>query len=278
MTPLLARVYPNGDADVNAFQYAGGMAFLVRELRAAGLLNENVVTLMGAGLDAMECAPVLADTGKLEWLRWDGPSNNEDVLRPVETAFDSEGGIRMLNCNLGEGIIKTSAVKPENRRVEAPCVIFNDQDELLEAFATQDFERDFVAVVRYQGPKSNGMPELHQLTPHLGVLQDRGFKVALVTDGRMSGASGKVPAAIHMSPEALDGGPLARLQDGDIICLDADAGTLEVKVDAKVFAARQALPPVYDAATLQRRGTLGRNLFDSFRVEASSARSGASFF
>lgn len=278
VTPLLARVYPNGEADVNAFQDAGGMAFLVRELRLAGLLNENVVTLMGKGLDAMEKAPTLTETGKLEWVSSDGPSKNLDVLRPASDAFDSEGGIRMLQGNLGDGIIKTSAVKPQNRRVEAPCVIFNDQDELLAALSTQDFERDFIAVVRYQGPKANGMPELHQLTPHLGVLQDKGFKVALVTDGRMSGASGKVPAAIHMSPEALDGGPLARLRDGDVISLDADAGTVQVQVNATEFAARLVQPPVYDAAKLLRRSTLGRNLFDSFRHEASSARSGASFF
>jgi len=169
-------------------------------------------------------------------------------------------------------------VKPENRRVKAPCVIFNDQDELVQALSTQNFERDFIAVVRYQGPKANGMPELHQLTPHLGVLQDKGFKVALVTDGRMSGASGKVPAAIHMSPEALDGGPLARLRDGDLIELDADKGTVKVLVDTKEFAARLAQPPVLDAAQLLRRNTLGRNLFAGFRHEASSARSGASFF
>lgn len=277
-TPLLARIYPNGDADVNAFQEAGGMAFLVRELRAAGLLNENVMTLMGPGLDAMEKTPALDDSGKLIWTKWEGTSLLPDVLRPVNNAFDHEGGIRILHGNLGEGIVKTSAVKPENRRVKAPCVIFNDQDELVQALSTQNFERDFIAVVRYQGPKANGMPELHQLTPHLGVLQDKGFKVALVTDGRMSGASGKVPAAIHMSPEALDGGPLARLRDGDLIELDADKGTVEVFVDTKEFAARLAQPPILDAAQLLRRNTLGRNLFAGFRHEASSARSGASFF
>jgi phosphogluconate dehydratase len=277
-TPLLARIYPNGDADVNAFQEAGGMAFLVRELRGAGLLNENVMTLMGPGLDALEKAPTLDEDGKLTWVRWQGASLLPEVLRPASNAFDSEGGIRMLHGNLGEGIIKTSAVKPEHRRVKAPCVIFNDQDELVKALSTQNFERDFIAVVRYQGPKANGMPELHQLTPHLGVLQDKGFKVALVTDGRMSGASGKVPAAIHMSPEALDGGPLARLRNGDLIDLDADKGTVEVLVDAKEFAARLAQPPVLDAAQLVRRSTLGRNLFAGFRHEASSARNGASFF
>ncbi|MDX1489921.1 MAG: phosphogluconate dehydratase [Pseudohongiellaceae bacterium] len=278
VTPLLARVYPNGDADVNAFQRAGGMSFLVKQLREEGLLNENIVSLMGEGLDPFELAPTLDANGNLTWCSAAQSSSMPEVLRSASDPFDTEGGIRVLHGNLGEGIIKVSAVKPENRRIEAPCVIFNDQDELLEAFNTQNFERDFIAVVRYQGPKANGMPELHQLTPHLGLLQDKGFKVALVTDGRMSGASGKVPAAIHVSPEALDGGPLARLEDGDVLRLDADAGSLEVLLDAKEFAARMPTPPSFDAAQMQKRNTLGRNLFDSFRHEATSARTGASFF
>ena len=276
VTPLLVRVYPNGEADVNAFQQAGGMAYLVRELRGAGLLNENVVSLMGEGLDPFTKAPSLDADGRLQWLEHTAPSNLPDVLRPAAAPFDTESGIRLLQGNLGEGVIKTSAVKPEHRRVTAPCVIFNDQDEMVMRLQQGGMERDFVAVVRFQGPRANGMPELHQLTPHLGVLQDKGFKVALVTDGRMSGASGKVPAAIHMSPEALDGSPLARLRDGDVIALDADAGTLDVLVTAEVLEARDVEVPVASAEQALLHSTLGRNLFEGFRRGATSAKVGAS--
>ncbi|MDP2141236.1 MAG: phosphogluconate dehydratase [Gammaproteobacteria bacterium] len=278
VTPLLARVYPNGEADVNAFQQAGGMAFLVRELRGAGLLNEDVVTLMGPGLDPMEHAPQLAVDGRLQWVRHTSASMLPDVLAPISAPFDSGSGLHVIHGNLGEGIIKTSAVKAAHRRVTAPCVIFNDQDAMVAALDRGELERDFVAVVRFQGPKANGMPELHQLTPHLGVLQDKGFKVALVTDGRMSGASGKVPAAIHMSPEALDGGALARLRDGDMVALDAEAGTLEVLVDAEEFAARSLAVPALSAEDTMLHSTLGRNLFECFRYATSSAKSGASVF
>ncbi len=278
VVPLLLRVYPNGEADVNAFQRAGGMAFLVRELRSAGLLNENVDSLMGHGLDPFELAPYLNQDGILQWKAAVQESLLPDVLRPVNDPFDSESGIRLLQGNLGVGVIKTSAVQKQHRQVTAPCVVFNDQDEMVEALKTGEYERDFVAVVRFQGPKANGMPELHQLTPHLGVLQDKGYKVALVTDGRMSGASGKVPAAIHMSPEALDVGPLAKLQTGDVIALDADAGTLEVQLSANELAARPlALPNESPQKTLLR-STLGRGLFDSFRQNSSSAKTGASVF
>ena len=276
VTPLLVRVYPNGEADVNAFQQAGGMAYLVRELRGAGLLNENVVSLMGEGLDPFTKAPSLDADGRLQWLEHTAPSTLPDVLRPAAAPFDTESGIRLLHGNLGEGVIKTSAVKPEHRRVTAPCVIFNDQDEMVMRLQQGGMERDFVAVVRFQGPRANGMPELHQLTPHLGVLQDKGFKVALVTDGRMSGASGKVPAAIHMSPEALDGSPLARLRDGDVIALDADAGTLDVLVTAEVLEARDVEVPVASAEQALLHSTLGRNLFEGFRRGATSAKVGAS--
>ena len=276
VTPLLVRVYPNGEADVNAFQQAGGMAYLVRELRGAGLLNENVVSLMGEGLDPFTKAPSLDADGRLQWLEHTAPSTLPDVLRPAAAPFDTESGIRVLQGNLGEGVIKTSAVKPEHRRVTAPCVIFNDQDEMVMRLQQGGMERDFVAVVRFQGPRANGMPELHQLTPHLGVLQDKGFKVALVTDGRMSGASGKVPAAIHMSPEALDGSPLARLRDGDVIALDADAGTLDVLVAAEVLEARDVEVPVASAEQALLHSTLGRNLFEGFRRGATSAKVGAS--
>lgn len=278
VTPLLARVYPNGEADVNVFQQAGGMAFLVRELRGAGLLNENIVSLMGEGLDPFMKAPGLDAQGRLQWTEHTAPSSLPDVLRPAATPFDVHSGIRLLHGNLGEGVIKTSAVKPENRRVTAPCVIFNDQDDMVARLQQGGMERDFVAVVRFQGPRANGMPELHKLTPHLGVLQDKGFKVALVTDGRMSGASGKVPAAIHMSPEALDGGPLARLRDGDVIALDADAGTLEVLVAPEVLAARLVEVPVVSEEQTLLHSTLGRNLFDFFRHGTSSAKAGASVF
>ena len=278
VVPLLVRVYPNGDADINAFQRAGGMAFLVRELRAGGLLNEDVDSLMGHGLDPFVKAPHLDVQGKLEWLDARPESTLPDVLRPVTEPFDQESGIRLLQGNLGIGIIKTSSVKKEHRKVTAPCVVFDDQDDMVAALSSGQYERDFVAVVRFQGPKANGMPELHQLTPHLGVLQDKGFKVALVTDGRMSGASGKVPAAIHMSPEALDGGPLSRIRDGDVIALDADAGTLEVQLSASELASRETAQANWSLEDRELSSTLGRGLFDSFRQCSSTAKSGASVF
>lgn len=278
VTPLLARVYPNGEADINGFQAAGGMAFLVRELRSAGLLNEDVQTLMGSGLDSMEFAPELDKDGKLQWQRFQGASLLPDILRPVSAAFDPEGGIRVLHGNLGEGIIKISAVTKEHRQITAPCVIFDDQNDLVAALESGNYDRDMVAIVRFQGPKANGMPELHALTPHLGILQDKGFKVALVTDGRMSGASGKVPAAIHLSPEALDGGPLAHLRDGDVIALDVDAGTLEVLMESAVLSSRLAELPSGRAADQQMKSTMGRNLFACFNHGVSSAKEGATIF
>lgn len=278
VVPLLVRVYPNGDADINAFQRAGGMAFLVRELRAGGLLNEDVDSLMGHGLDPFVKAPQLDAQGKVEWVDAKPESTLPDVLRPITDPFDQESGIRLLQGNLGIGIIKTSSVKKEHRKVKAPCVVFDDQDAMVAALASGQYERDFVAVVRFQGPKANGMPELHQLTPHLGVLQDKGFKVALVTDGRMSGASGKVPAAIHMSPEALDGGPLSRIRDGDVIALDADAGTLEVQLSAAELASRETAQANWSVEDRELSSTLGRGLFDSFRQCSSTAKSGASVF
>jgi phosphogluconate dehydratase len=278
VVPLLLRVYPNGEADVNAFQQAGGMAFLVRELRQGGLLNENVESLMGTGLDHFEKAPFLDADGVLGWRQADAVSTLPEVLRPFADPFDRDSGIRLLHGNLGEGIVKISAVAPEHRRVTAPCVIFDDQDELVAALDRGELRQDFIAVVRFQGPRANGMPELHQLTPHLGALQDQGYQVALVTDGRMSGASGKVPAAIHMSPEALDGGALARLRSGDVLKLDAEAGTLEVLIQPEIFAARQIEGPKPGSEKDVSRHTLGRNLFDIFRHGSSSARSGATVF
>ena len=244
ITPLIARVYPNGTEDVNAFHAAGGMSYVTRTLLDHGLVHEDVVTVAGAGLRRYQQEPFL-DGGKLVWR--DGPetSLNRDILRPADDPFEAEGGMRLLTGPLGRGVIKTSAVKPGHRVIEAPALVFDDQDELLAAHQRGELERDFIAVVRFQGPRANGMPELHSLTPVLGVLQDKGFKVALVTDGRMSGASGKVPAAIHMTPEAKAGGPLAFVRTGDVIRLDAVAGTLDIQVDPRALMARgpAACPP-----------------------------------
>ncbi|MAT95110.1 MAG: phosphogluconate dehydratase [Halioglobus sp.] len=272
VVPLLARVYPNGAADINDFQQAGGMAFLVRELRGAGLLNEDVVTLLGPGLEHLSHAPGASAEGGVCWQTAVTATARPDVLRHAAEPFDSEGGLRLLSGNLGQSVIKVSAVAPEHRAVEAPCRVFASQELLRDACEAGEMDRDVVAVVRFQGPRGNGMPELHKLTPYLGVLQDKGFNVALVTDGRMSGASGKVPAAIHLSPEALDDGPIARLRDGDVIALDAAAGTLEARVDAAEFARREPAPPppVPD--------TLGRGLFDLFRRHAAAAPEGAGVF
>ena len=271
--PLLARIYPNGKADVNHFHAAGGTAFLVRELLGAGLLHQDVRTAAGRGLDAYTTEPTLAD-GRLTWR--DGPTESLDteVLRPVDDPFDKDGGLRMLAGNLGRAVIKTSAVAPEHRLIEAPARVFGDQSEFQAAFEAGELDADLVAVVRYQGPKANGMPELHKLTPPLGVLQDRGHRVALVTDGRMSGASGKIPAAIHVTPEAAaDESPIARLRDGDLVRLDADAGTIEVLVDPAELAGRTAADPP-DRPFV---GT-GRELFESFRRAVGPADAGASIF
>jgi phosphogluconate dehydratase len=270
--PLLARIYPNGSADINDFQQAGGMAFLVRELRAGGLLNEDIRTVIGDGLDAYCAAPEQDGGGAAAWQTPVLKSSRHDVLRGVGEPFQNEGGLRRLMGNLGESVIKVSAVVPEHHQVRAACRIFESQDAMRDAFEAGELDRDVVVVVRFQGPAANGMPELHKLTPFLGVLQDRGFKVALVTDGRMSGASGKVPAAIHLTPEAINEGPISRLRDGDVIALDAAAGSLSVEVDESEFASRApAAPP--PAAT-----TLGRGLFAAFRSGASGAGAGASVF
>jgi phosphogluconate dehydratase len=269
--PLLARVYPNGSADVNHFHAAGGMGFLIRELLSGGLLHADVLTLMGRGLQHYTQEPWL-DGGRLAWRPAAAQSHDLNVLRPLSQPFSADGGLRVLSGNLGRAVVKVSAVKPEHRRVRAPAVVVNDQKELNELFKQGKLERDFVAVVRYQGPQANGMPELHKLTPVLGTLQDRGFRVALVTDGRMSGASGKIAAAIHVTPEALAGGLLARVQDGDWITLDCDAQTLELEVDAATLASRSAPVPDLEA---NAHGT-GRELFGLFRQNAGSAEHGAS--
>jgi phosphogluconate dehydratase len=272
VVPLLARVYPNGTADINDFEAAGGTAYLVNELLGVGLLNEDVVTLLGPGLDSHCCAPHRDTSGALQWSQPVTRSARLDVLRPAADAFAAEGGLRCLSGNLGDSVIKVSAVEEEHQRVKAPCRVFVSQDELRAAFEAGEMERDVVAVVRFQGPRANGMPELHKMTPYLAELQDRGFSVALVTDGRMSGASGKVPAAIHMSPEAVDGGPIARLRDGDVIELDAASGQLNVQVDEREWRAREpAHAPLNHA-------TLGRGLFDMLRANVGTATAGASIF
>jgi phosphogluconate dehydratase len=278
IVPLLVRVYPNGSEDINAFQRAGGTAFLFRELRQAGLLHDDVKTIMGDGLEAYEYSPTLVDqdksegSGKAVWETKVTESTIPEVLSPMSDPIAAEGGLRLISGNLGNGIVKISAVKPEHRFVKAPCRIFNDQISLKIAFEAGELDRDFIAVVRFQGPKACGMPELHQLTPYLGVLQDRGFNVALVTDGRMSGASGKIPAAIHLAPEADEGGPLARLQDGDILELDSDNGSLTAEISVDEFQKRELVKHTQD------NDTLGRSLFTSFRNTVESAELGASTF
>ena len=270
VTPLLARIYPNGSADVNHFHAAGGMAFLVRELLDAGLLHDDTITV-GGDFRAYAKEPGLED-GKLVWRDAAFTTLDRDILRPASEPFDREGGIRLLTGNLGRAVIKISAVAPHHRTVEAPAVVFHDQKDFLDAFRRGELERDLIAVVRFQGPQANGMPELHKLTPPLSVLQDKGFRVALVTDGRMSGASGKVPAAIHLTPEAADGGPIARLRDGDVIRIDPEKGTLEVRVDAREFESRK--PERFS----QQSWGLGRELFAPFRAHVGPADKGASIF
>ncbi|WP_293759567.1 phosphogluconate dehydratase [uncultured Aquitalea sp.] len=271
--PLLTRVYPNGKADVNHFHAAGGMGFVIRELLSAGLLHEDVATIVGKGLSAYANEPWL-DGAALKWRPAPALSGDLDVLRPASDAFSPDGGLRVVSGNLGRAVIKVSAVKPEHRVVEAPAVVFHDQNDMLAAFKRGELERDFVAVIRFQGPRANGMPELHKLTPALSILQERGFAVALVTDGRMSGASGKVPAAIHVSPEAVSGGAIGKVRDGDIVRLDAVAGTLEVKVPAEEWAQRDQA-----VANLEHNQFgVGRELFAVFRESANAAEAGAMSF
>ena len=268
VTPLIARVYPSGTEDVNAFHAAGGMAYVIRQLLDAGYAHDDVVTAAGPGLRHYQREPFLAD-GALVWRDGATTSLAPDILRPADNPFEAEGGIRMLTGPLGRAVIKVSAVRPEHQIVEAPALCFDDQEHLLAAFKRGELDRDFIAVVRFQGPRANGMPELHSLTPTLSVLQDRGRKVALVTDGRMSGASGKVPAAIHLTPEAAVGGPIARIRDGDILRLDARAGSLTVKLDENELMNREP------AAAPRTGAGYGRELFAWARAVASPADEGA---
>ena len=274
VTPLLARVYPNGSADVNAFQAAGGVALVIRELLGVGLLHADVRTVAGPeGLWHYTQQPVLHN-GSLTWVDAPAHSGDPSIIATAQAPFSPDGGLRLLQGNLGRAVIKVSAVKPAHRVVEAPALVLRDQHELQEAYHRGELNRDLVAVVLGQGPRANGMPELHALTPLLTNLQDQGFKVALVTDGRMSGASGKVPAAIHVTPEVLAGGPLGKVRTGDLIRLDADAGTLQALVPETEWAART--PIELDVSPYQV-GT-GRELFAGLRQRVSGAEQGAMTF
>lgn len=271
VTPLLARVYPNGTADINQFHAAGGMAFVTRELLLAGLLHGDTVTVAGTGLGAYTQEPWM-DGEKIAWR--DGPTRSldETILRPVSSPFEMEGGIRLLQGNLGRGVIKISSVPPDRRTIDAPAAVFESQADFSAAFKAGKLDRDVVAVVRFQGPRANGMPELHALTPPLTVLQNKGFRVALVTDGRMSGASGAIPAAIHVTPGADQDSAIARIQDGDRIVLDAEHGRLDLMVDPSVLAARpRAVAPP------EQHGW-GRELFAPFRAFAGDAEAGGGIF
>ncbi|MFO1105667.1 MAG: phosphogluconate dehydratase [Amaricoccus sp.] len=269
VTPLMARVYPNGLADVNHFHAAGGLGYMIGELLEAGMLHPDTRTVAGDGLARYAQEPKLRD-GVLVWEEGADHSLNDKILRPAADPFQATGGLRRLHGNLGTGVMKVSAVAPERHVIEAPARVFHDQEEVKRAFRAGEFTTDTVVVVRFQGPKANGMPELHSLTPVLAVLQDRGLRVALVTDGRMSGASGKVPSAIHVSPEALDGGPLARLRDGDLVRVDATAGTLDVLTPGALDR-----PVVHPDLSANGFG-VGRELFAAFRAHVGAAEAGAS--
>lgn len=269
--PLLTHVYPSGQADVNQFHAAGGIALVIRELLDNGLMHEQVSTVAGgSGLYQYTQEPWL-DSGTLKWRDGLRESVDESIIRKASAPFQMDGGLRLLSGNLGRAVVKTSAVKPEHRMIEAPAIVFHSQDALRVAFDNGELERDFIAVIAYQGPRANGMPELHKLTPILGVLLDRGFKVALVTDGRMSGASGKVPAAIHVSPECVLDGPLAKVETGDLIRLDTEKGILQAVVDDAQWQARAPETPDLTRKTIN----MGRELFTAFRHHVSSAESGA---
>jgi phosphogluconate dehydratase len=273
VVPLLTRVYPNGNADVNQFQAAGGPGFVIRELLDAGFMHADVLTVRAGGLREYTGIPVGTSEGGLQWTAV-GASRDEAVVRPFKAPFSASGGLKLLQGNLGRSVIKVSAVPDDRHVIEAPCRVFDSQDALHRAFTADELNRDVVCVVRWQGPQANGMPELHKLTPPLAVLQGKGFKVALVTDGRMSGASGKVPAAIHVSPEAAAGGPLARVRDGDRIRLDATAGTLQVLLSDAEWAAREVLA-MPDTLLQANAVGMGRELFAGMRRNTLTAEAGA---
>ncbi len=274
VVPLLAKIYPNGKADVNHFQAAGGVAFLIRNLLEAGLLHNDVTTVAGKGLLHYTKEPKLID-GKLTWVDGVVQSLDDKVLRSIDAPFQPDGGLRLMQGRLGRGVIKISAVAPEHRKVKAPAIVFDSQEAVQAAFDRGELHRDFIAVVRFQGARANGMPELHRLTPVLGVLQDQGFHVALVTDGRMSGASGKVPAVIHLSPEALLNGPIGKVQTGDMLIIDAEAGVLDIELDEQTWQSRPVAQPEHQA---ENEVGFGRELFGVFRAAAAPAEHGASVF
>jgi phosphogluconate dehydratase len=269
IVPLITRMYPTGAADVNHFHAAGGMGFVIRTLLEQHLLHEDVQTIIGQGLSAYTKEPKIAND-QLVWEEGARESLNLNIIRPANDPFTLDGGIKLLQGNLGRSVIKTAAVAQEHRIVEAPAIVFNEQADLIAAFKRGELERDFIAVVPFQGPKFNGMPELHSLTPTLTVLQKKGFKVGLVTDGRMSGASGKVPAAIHLTPEAYDGGLISKIQTGDLLRLDSENGILEVLNAATVIAR-----PSVQKDNSQFR--FGRELFAKLRTGVSQSEEGASF-
>ncbi len=289
VVPLLCRIYPNGNADINHFQAAGGMGVLMQQLADGGYLHQDVMTIMGEGLDAYFKEPELATNTKADiyhsvanvatskqtvnWKNAPADSLDQTILRPADKPFSSTGGLKLLTGNLGRSVIKISAVAEQHRLVEAPAIVFNSQEEFQLRFKEGLLEKDFVAVIRFQGPKTNGMPELHKLTPLLSVLQDKGFKVAIVTDGRMSGASGKIPAAIHLVPEAADGGVLAKVCDGDVIRLDAASGQLSLQVSKELLAKRTIA-----TINITENYGVGRELFECFRQKISSAEHGATMF
>ncbi|KGJ90054.1 phosphogluconate dehydratase [Colwellia psychrerythraea] len=268
--PLLTRIYPNGHADINQFQEAGGMALLFQELIEGGLVFEDVETICGRGLSRYTKKPIL-DNGELKWVDCVEKSLDDAVIATVAKPFSSHGGLRVMKGNLGVSVIKTSSLKESSLIIKAPAIVFEDQHELQTAFDAGELEKDFVAVVRFQGPKARGMPELHKLTPLLGVLQDKGYKVALVTDGRMSGASGKVPAAIHLCPEAVDGGLIAKVNTGDMINLNGETGELTLLVDEAELASRD----IAQFKVIGHHQGMGRELFGFMRRNLSSAETGA---
>ncbi|MGE5451478.1 MAG: phosphogluconate dehydratase [Acidobacteriota bacterium] len=273
VVPMLAKVYPNGSADVNAFHAAGGMGFLIRALLDAGLLHESVQTVMGPGLRRYTQRPTL-DAGTLTWQETPAASGDPHILTTTAAPFAPDGGLKVLQGNLGRAVIKVSAVKPAHRVVQAPAIVFDDQDDLIAAYKRNELNKDFVAVVRFQGPRANGMPELHALTPTLANLQDQGYQVALVTDGRMSGASGKVPAAIHVTPEVTAGGPLGKVRDGDVIVLNALTGQLQALVPEAEWQARDVACADLSAHTTG----MGRELFGAMRQHVTGAEQGAMTF
>ena len=273
-TPLLARVYPNGAADVNQFQAAGGPGYVIRELLDSGGMHGDAAAVSPGGMSDYTRVPERGSGGAVAWRSLPVASGDDSVLRPASAPFSDEGGLKLLEGNLGRAVIKVSSVPADRWVIEAPAVVFDSQEAMLAAFAALELERDFVAVIRFQGPHANGMPELHKLTPPLGALQKKGFRVALVTDGRMSGASGQVPAAIHVSPEALAGGPLGKVRSGDVVRLDAVAGTLNALVAADEWRRRE--PAVLSAEHAAANGhDLGRELFAGMRRNVGTAEQGA---